>query len=78
MAADHEKFALLEEMGVEMVLSLEFSAALASMSRKSSSGNCVRPAGWLRLPWARTGILDATVRAMWELCAAWENITGSR
>lgn len=38
MAADHEKFALLEEMAVEMVLSLEFSAALASMSRKEFIG----------------------------------------
>ena len=38
MAADHEKFALLEEMGVEMVLSLEFSAALASMSPEEFIG----------------------------------------
>ena len=38
MAADREKFALLEEMGVEMVLSLEFSAALASMSPEEFIG----------------------------------------
>ena len=61
MGEDAEKFALMEELGVKAVLSLEFSSRLAS---KSLLGNFVPPAGWLRLPWERTGILAAAGQGM--------------
>lgn len=47
MPVDREKFALLEDMGVRLVLNLEFSAALASMSPEEFIGelcSCCRVA----------------------------------
>lgn len=45
MGEDAEKFALMEELGVKAVLSLEFSSRLASMSRKSLLGTCSSAGG---------------------------------
>lgn len=77
MAVDAEKFALMEELGVKMVLTLEFSSRLASMSRRNSSGSSAPPAAWRRLPWGKTGTLAEAARAMWKPCAFCPAATGS-